>query len=69
MGDFAELSGGPGTGTGTGQPTPASYAIDKSRLPAHLREAVLTLTADDAYAMQGSNPRLADPRQVCYSQA
>lgn len=48
MGDFAELSGGPGTGTGTGQPTPASYAIDKSRLPAHLREAVLTLTADDA---------------------
>ena len=49
MGDFAELSGS-GKGAGTGRPTPAAYAIDKSRLPAHLREAVVVLAADNACA-------------------
>ena len=65
MGDFAELSG-PAAGAG-GRPTPASYAIDKTRLPVHLREAVVVLASDDAYAAQSSNPRLADPRQACCS--
>jgi len=46
MADFAELSG-PAAGI-PNRPTPASYAIDKSRLPAHLRECVVVLAADEA---------------------
>lgn len=46
MGEFAELSG-PGKGPGS-VAGPAAYAIDKSRLPAHLREAVVELAADEA---------------------